>query len=78
MLHKIWLRFDLGYDRSKAQQNSAAQSARFTALNTELKMEAEYEDRQRRILIILILILLLFMNKSLINSYSLLSFLLPP
>ena len=39
---------DLGYDRSKRQQKSAANCARFTAVKTELNfipgMEAEDEE----------------------------------
>jgi hypothetical protein len=48
-----WLRRDLGYDRSKRQQKSSANSARFTALNTELNfilgMEAEDDDSDNEI-----------------------------
>ncbi len=48
-----WLRRDLGYDRSKRQQKSSANSARFTVLNTELNfipgMEAEDDDSDNEI-----------------------------
>ena len=48
-----WLRRDLGYDKSKRQQKSASNSARFTAINTELisipEMEAEAEDSDEEI-----------------------------
>ena len=45
-----WLRDELGYNKSKRQQSSAASSARFTTLNIELAfvagMEAHEEDSE--------------------------------